>query len=326
MPQTPRRFFLTALLALTSFVIQPWLRADETATSQTGKTVRLLTVGNSFSHNAMHYLGDLAKASGNTLVLQELIIGGSSFDVHWAKWEKALKDPADPAGQYTQKRNLQQWLEAGPWDVVTIQQASIKSHDLGTYEPYAKKLHDFIKQHAPGAEIMIHETWEYRKDDPRFSVKEPKPGEPKTQDEMYEGLKNAYAKVAAELKMRRIPVGDAFHLANHDPEWGYKVDPQPFDSKKAKQGELPDQTHSLNVGWQWKKGTDGVMKLGMDGHHASMAGEYLGACVWLETLFGKSPVGNTFVPKGLNPEYAKFLQETAHRAVTAKDSGAARSE
>lgn len=29
----------------------------------------------------------------------------------------------------------------------------------------------------------------------------------------------------------------------------------------------------------------------MDGHHANLAGEYLGACVWYEELFGDSVVG-----------------------------------
>ena len=80
-------------------------------------------------------------------------------------------------------------------------------------------------------------------------------------------------------------------------------------------GELPDQTHSLNVGWNWKKQTDGAVQLGMDGHHASMAGEYLGACVWYEVLFGRSVEGNAFVPAGLDVAWAKFLQATAHRAV-----------
>jgi hypothetical protein len=56
----------------------------------------------------------------------------------------------------------------------------------------------------------------------------------------------------------------------------------------------------------------------MDGHHANLAGEYLGACVWLEVLFQQSAVGNAFVPKGLDPAYARFLQETAHRAVAAQ--------
>ena len=70
------------------------------------------------------------------------------------------------------------------------------------------------------------------------------------------------------------------------------------------------------MGWNWKKQPDGQLKLGMDGHHASMAGEYLGACVWYEVLFGKSAVNNRFVPTGLDADYAKFLQATAHRAVT----------
>jgi hypothetical protein len=77
------------------------------------------------------------------------------------------------------------------------------------------------------------------------------------------------------------------------------------------------------MGWQWKEQKDGSKKLVMDGHHANMAGEYLGACVWHEVLFNKSAVGNSFIPNGLDPEYAKFLQETAHRAVASPESGAA---
>jgi hypothetical protein len=298
------------------------LHAEGAPSAGKPKTVRLLTVGNSFSHNAVHYLGDLAKAAGNELVLQQLIIGGASFEVHWNKWEKAQSDPPDPAGQYIMKRNLKQWLQAEPWDFVTIQQASIKSHDLSTYEPFAGNVHALIKQHAPSAEILLHQTWEYRSDDPRFSAKAPLPGAPKTQDEMYEGLRHAYAATADALKVRLLPVGDAFHLADTDPEWGYKPDAS-FDPKTANKSELPDQTHSLHVGWQWKKQKDGSTKLQMDGHHANMAGEYLGACVWYEVLFKDSVVGNIFVPKGLDRTYAKFLQETAHRAVANPQSRAA---
>jgi len=200
-------------------------------------------------------------------------------------------------------------------DVVTIQQASILSHNLNTYRPYAQELSDYVHKNAPGATILLHETWEYRVDDPRFSPTNTKEGEPKSQDEMYKGLANAYATIAKELGVRRIPVGDAFHAANRDAKWAYHAPAEKFDSKKAKQGELPDQTHSLNVGWNWKKGKDGKTTLGMDGHHASMAGEYLGACVWYEVLFGRSVEGNTFVPPGLDADYAKFLRATAHRAV-----------
>jgi hypothetical protein len=131
---------------------------------------------------------------------------------------------------------------------------------------------------------------------------------------MYRGLTNAYNTIAKELGARLLPVGDAFHAADTDPKWGYQPDTK-FDIKSAQVPALPDQTHSLHLGWTWQKQKDGTMKLGMDGHHANMAGQYLGACVWYEVLFGKTVVGNAFVPEGLNPAYATFLQETAHMAV-----------
>lgn len=275
------------------------------------KTVKLLTIGNSFSANATHYLGDLAKAGGHTLIHQPLVIGGASFQVHAEKAQKHEADPKDKAGLYTSGRGLKENLELQKWDYVTIQQASIKSHDFATYQPYAGWLRDYIAKHAPQARLLVHETWEYRKDDPRFS----KPDDLKSQKEMYTGLRAAYDKIAAEFGARIIPTGDAFHLADTDPKWAYQTDTT-FAPKAAKQPELPNQTHSLHVGWQWKKQKNGKTTLVMDGHHANMAGEYLGACVWYEVLFGESAIGNTFMPKGLDPADARFLQETAHRAVT----------
>lgn len=295
--------------------------ATRAGEAQAPKTVRLLTVGNSFSANATHYLGELAAAAGDKLIHRPIVVGGASLQLHAEKAQQFERDPGDKAGLYSSGRSLKQELLAGTWDFVTIQQASIKSHDVTTYRPYAKWLFDYIKRHAPGAEVLLHETWEYRRDDPRFSVKQPAPGEPASQEAMYAGLRSAYETTAKELGVRRIPVGDAFHRFNADPQWGFHPAPTPFDSKSAKPGELPDQTHSLNVGWNWKKQTDGKVKLGMDGHHANLAGEYLGACVWYEVLFGKSVVGNAFVPKGLDAAFAARLQETAHEVV--KDEPAA---
>lgn len=274
------------------------------------KTVKLLTIGNSFSANATHYLGDLVKAGGHTLIHQPLVIGGASFQVHAEKAQKHEADPKDKAGLYTSGRGLKENLELQKWDYVTIQQASIKSHDFATYQPYAGWLRDYITKHAPQAKLLVHETWEYRKDDPRFS----KPGDLKSQEEMYTGLRSAYDKIAAEFNARIIPTGDAFHLADTDPKWAYQTDTT-FNPKAAKQPELPNQTHSLHVGWHWKKQKNGKTTLVMDGHHANMAGEYLGACVWYEVLFGETAVGNTFMPKGMDPTDARYLQETAHRAV-----------
>jgi hypothetical protein len=281
------------------------------------KTIRILTIGNSFSANATKYLKDLAKAGGHTLIHNSLVIGGSSFQVHADKTKAEGK-----ARLYSNGKDLVSNLTVDRWDYVTIQQASIKSHDYGTYQPHAGFLRDLIVKHAPQAKLLIHQTWAYRVDDPRFAVKEPKPGEPKTQEEMYRGLAAAYDRLAAEFGTKIIPVGDAMFNADTDTKWGFKPDPKPFDAKAAKQPDLPIQTHSLHVGWRWAKSKDGKKTtLGMDGHHANLAGEYLGACVWYEVLFGDSPVGLAFIPKGLNAEFARFLQETAHQAVVARSGG-----
>jgi hypothetical protein len=285
------------------------------------KTVRLLTVGNSFSRNATRYLGDLARAGGHELVHEPIIVGGASLELHATKAHQ--RDSADTAGLYANGLSLKQMLSARRWDHVTIQQASMKSHDLETYRPFAQQLRDIIRQHAPQAKLLVHQTWAYRCDDPRFIKSPDKPGEPATQQAMYRSLAAAYRTIADELGARVIPVGDAFFLADTDPQWSYRPDAS-FDFQSAQAPALPDQTRSLHTGWRWQKQPDGSQKLGMDGHHANTAGEYLGGCVWYEVLFGESAVGNRFTPPGIEPAYARFLQETAHRAVESDSTGARR--
>lgn len=285
-------------------------------------TIRLLTVGNSFSANATRHLPGLVKAAGKTLHHTSLVIGGASMEVHYQKALLHEASPADPKGLYSNKKSLRDWLQAGPWDVITIQMASIKSHDLENYRPSARQLYDYLKKYAPTAEVVIHQTWAYRVDDPRFTKPSGKPGEPATQQAMYEGLTHAYNTIAKELgDLRIIPSGDAFHLADTDPAWRFQPDPA-FNPKALKQGERPPQKHSLHVGWIWRKGKDGKTTLTMDGHHANLAGEYLGACCFFETLYRQSVVGNSYVPQGLPPEDARYLQETAHKAVTARNNPA----
>jgi len=298
---------MLVLLAIGTFGL---LQAEEPKDSPKGKTVKLLTVGNSFSGNATSQLGKLAEAAGHKLIHRPMSVGGASLELHWNKLAAHDKNPTDPAGLYGTK-NLREELRSDAWDFVTIQQASIKSHDPATYQPFAKHLREAIGKEAPKAQLLIHQTWAYRADDPRFQKEKPAAGEPKTRQEMYEQLTTAYDGVAKELVVPVIPVGDAFNLADADEKWGYKPDAK-FDFKTAEKPALPDQTHSLHMGWSWSANG----KLGIDGHHANLAGQYLGAAVWFEVLFGESVVGNRYVPQGLDPQYARFLQETAHKAVT----------
>jgi len=308
-----RTYLFVATLALAAFLIRP-VGGAEPAKPVAKKTVRLMTIGNSFSQDATAYLENLATADGNELILKTANVGGSPLQLHWDRAQLHERDPLDKAGTYASGRGLKEILSDGPHDFVTIQQRSLSSHDVATYRPYAENLRDYVKKYAPKSELLLHETWAYRIDDPRFAVAKPKAGEPRTQCEMYDGLSQAYRTIASELHVRIIPVGDAFIAADSDAKWGYRPDER-FDPKTAEQPALPVQTHSLHVGQAWKTDAAGAMKLSMDGHHASPAGRYLGACVWYEVLFQTSCVGNKFAPAGLAADYVRFLQETAHATV-----------
>jgi hypothetical protein len=288
------------------------LPATRSAT-QPAKHIRLLAVGNSFSGNATHYLKDIVAASGNQLTFGHASIGGCSLEKHWARVQAFEKDPNDPEGRpYSGyhgkgKMSLKEYLLAEKWDYVTLQQVSTSSYKVETFRPDARDLFEYARKYAPQAQVVLHETWAYRADDPLF-----KGGF--TDEQMYEGIRQSYATIAGELGVQIIPVGDAFQQARRNPAWKYVFPDPNYDFANPVSPKLPDQTHSLNNGYSWSA-QNGKPALKMDGHHANAAGEYLGAAVWFEFLFGQSVAGNTFVPPGLKADDVSFLQRIADETV-----------
>lgn len=285
-----------------------------TITQAEQKTVRLLTIGNSFANNALRHLPKIVEASGNKLIFARANLGGCTMQRHWNHVEKFEADANDPKGKpYHNKFSLAQQLTKDKWDYVTIQQVSYKSHDLKTYHPYAKNLYDYIQKHSPQAKILMHQIWAYRVDDPRFKPSN-KGKHPHTHQVMYEQVRKAYHTVAKELNIEILPSGDAMYLADTDPKWGYKPD-NTFDLKTMPQNK-PEQKHSLHVGYHWRKDKKtGNKSLRMDGHHANQNGEYLIGCVWYEVLYSQSVVNNSYIPKGMDSDYAAFLRQIAHQTV-----------
>lgn len=281
------------------------------------RTVRLLTIGNSFADNALTCLPQIVEAAGHRLIVGRANLGGCTLERHWKHAARFEADPNDPEGSPYGggKHSLKDLLTSDEWDFVTIQQVSYRSHDLTTYQPFADNLYDHIRRHAPNATILVHQIWAYRIDDPRFK-RASKDTAPHTHAIMYQQVRQAYHALARKLNLRIIPSGDAMYRADTDEKWGYRVDSR-FDLKNAAYPGLPDQQHSLHVGWYWRKQPDGSRQLRMDGHHASSAGKYLLGCVWFETLFDESVAGISYVPEGMDAKYAEFLQQTAHVTVSA---------
>ena len=274
-----------------------------------GKTLRLLVIGNSFSNNATRYLPELAKAGGHELIIARAQAGGCPLDRHWAALEADLASPGSAKGKLYGGKSLAEIMGAGRWDVITLQQYSLYSSNLETYQPYARKLHAHLKTVQPGAEIVLHQTWAYRDDAPRFGHTGGGRSAASSY-EMWERSRAAYWHVAGELGVRVIPTGDAFWRVNSDPAWLYRPDPD-FNHERPEKPALPRQTHSLHVGYRW--GKDG--KFGKDANHANVAGEYLGALVWYAFLFEESPEALTFVPRDVPPEFAAHLRRVAWQVV-----------
>ncbi len=273
---------------------------------QPEKTVRLLTVGNSFADNATRYLGPIAEAAGCELICVGANLPGGPLATHW---EGVLAHEENPQnGRLYNDRSLKELLQSEEWDIVTLQQFSGTSHEVDTYRPDVAKLHDFICRHAPSAKIMLHQTWAYRADDTkRITASYP-------QEMMHADIRRAYHTIANELEIGIIPVGDAFANARNHPTWNFTPDPD-FDPAAAIHPERPRDRHSLCAGFAWKEWME-PPEMALDTHHASEAGQYLGAALFFETLFDKSILGNDFIPNETPSEDIHFLQGIAHKTVT----------
>ena len=270
-----------------------------------GRTVRVFAVGNSFSQNATTFLREIAEAGGHELVLGTAQTGGCSLERHWKAAEAELTQPGSKEAKIYGGKSLVENISKGTWDVVTIQQYSLHSPNVETYRPYAQKLREHLKSLQPGAEIVVHQTWAYRVDADRFG--QVAAGKSAASNrEMWEKSRAAYRQIAGENGARVIPVGDAFWRVNSDPQWGYQPDAS-FDLKKPVFPALPEQKHSLHVGYRWSA----EKKFGKDANHANVAGQYLGGLVWYGCLFQESPEQVAFVPKGLSPEFAAQLRKVA---------------
>lgn len=289
------------------FVVVALLSASASANA---RTLRVFVIGNSFSNNALLYLPKIVESAGDQIVVKTASIGGSPLEKHWNGVAAYLADPDAKAGKIYKGKSLKEMMGDTRWDIVTIQQYSMFSPNLETYQPYATKLRDYLVKLEPQAEVVLHQTWAYRVDSKDWGFVG-RGKHAKDQGAMWEKSRAAYQRIAADLGLRLIPVGDAFHAVDTDPRWGYRPDPA-FDPKVAREPQLPDQAHSLHAGYNWKRG-----RLAFDSHHASPAGCYLAGLVWYATLFDASPEKVTFAPPELAPDFAAHLRKVAAEVVGA---------
>ena len=226
------------------------------------KTVNVLAIGNSFSADATYYLHKIALAAGVETRIVNLYIGGCSLERHWRNIEKEEREyQYQRNGVITERYvSIQEALAEEKWDYIVIQQASHDSGWADSYEPFLGLMIAYLKENAPKAEVLIHETWAYEIDSSHDCFLRYH----RSQDEMYEKLRNCYHEAAERYDLRLIPCGDVIQLLR-------KM--KPFIVQ------------------------EGGQSLCRDGFHMQFIyGRYLLACVWVKVLFGVNIQKNGYIP------------------------------
>ena len=306
------------------------LTGSDAVTNDGGRPLKVLMVGNSFSESVLVELPNVVRATGNRLVLVNLMIGGCPLRRHWNNY---LQSEADPKFRpYTVEVNwegekkvantplakvapyvhatLQDVVRAEKWDLITVQQASPDSWKQETYQPYADNLIAKLRELAPQAEIRVHQTWAYNVQ------------EGIDQRMMYEGIVQSYGELAAAHGFAVIPVGEAIQRYRKELPVTFLKRLDAAAVKAVPTDVLPDTGGEpvgffyWNTGRPWeKRDPKGDYRLRWDGCHLNPEGKYLQALVWYASVFGGDPRKVAYAPEKLDAHRAEVMRACAAKAV-----------
>ncbi len=283
------------------------------------KTIRVLTIGNSFSENAVAHLPAIAARAGRVAFdVGRASLGGCSLEKHWnlAAYTERVPDVKTycvGAGEDGTpiRATLPEALSLQKWDVVTLQQVSHKSFRQETFEPYLGQLCELVATRAPHAKVMLHQTSAYRTDSPFF------PENGLNQATMCRRIVENYGHFAGRYGCGILRSGQAVQRARETEGATYQWPDPDFDYQNADAPALPAQEHSFAAGWHWRISNtpDGIPQLALDANHLNVRGCYLAGCVWYETLSGLDATDVSCVPETMDAEDAAWLRRIAHETV-----------
>ena len=251
----------------------------------------ILMIGNSFCQNYCDELYAMAKAAGFNCRITSAVVGACTLEMHWDYYSNRLAKYSvityDANGRLFQgSKTLQYVLSLADWDVISYQDGehyyrtggatSAKEH----MEPSLGNLVTAIRGEFPNATHYFQQVWAYQVGYYRPEKSDFKVPDSTVQATMHQDLRNLALYGCESHNLLRIPTGDAWAYARADSRIG------------------------------------DVLCMGDNEHDSERTGgQYLNACVWFETLFGKSCEGNFIDSPYLSEKTMTALQEMAHRAV-----------
>lgn len=250
-------------------------------------TLRVLAIGNSFSEDAVEQnLYELGHEVGYNLVIGNAYRGGQGLASHWtvvSQGSKAFEYRKVVDGKRTNQKEvgLDSILADEAWDVITLQQVSQDAGLYATYDPYIQDLLNYVRERARGTNVRygFHQTWAYARNSTHGGFANYE----RDQKRMYDNIIETVGRVLTEHRelLFVIPCGTAIQNARTTP--------------------LGDH-------------------MNRDGYHLDKTiGRYVAACTWVEALTGRSSVGLSYRPAGINATVAAIAQRAAHDAILAPD-------
>lgn len=163
--------------------------------------MNILAIGNSFSQDATRYIHRIARSDDFNLNVTNLYIGGCPIDRHFRNMISGCRDyELEYNGELTYFNvSLEEALLNREWDYITIQQASHRSYDYDSYQPYLNEVCDYIRELCPKAKLVIHQTWAYENESTRL-----KDTGYACHEEMFADIEKAYNKAAEDVNAEFI--------------------------------------------------------------------------------------------------------------------------
>lgn len=249
-------------------------------TTDPDASLKVLAIGNSFSEDAMTYLGEIAADYGLTnVVFAYLYIGGSSLETHYNtftngtssyRYEKNIDNTWENKGN----KSLLIGLLDEQWDIITMQQASPFSGMTETFQPYLDELFGYINENKlTDTTFMWHQTWAYAQNSTHSGF----PNYDSDQMTMYEAIMDASQNfINIDSRFRQvIPAGTAIQ-----------------------------NIRSSSVG----------DNLNRDGYHLNTLGRYVAALMWFKTITGFSIDDIEYKPSTVTDEQLIIAKEAVNNA------------
>lgn len=181
------------------------------------KTIKILTIGNSFSEDATRWICEIAESAGVKVIVGNLYFSGCSLENHWTN---ALNNKAlytyykltSTSITDTSNQTMKESILDEDWDFITFQQFSGFSGLYSTFQPYLNNLIGYVNAYATNSDVKLalNMTWAYAND----STHEDYLYYSNNQTAMYNAITSAHQQAIAETGIDIIiPCGTAIQNA-----------------------------------------------------------------------------------------------------------------